>query len=221
MLERRTSFRAVTLSGCLMAALSWASSVSAETPLRLEFVTHAAFFSAETKQPKVVDPHVFVKDAAAVAATGPQGIKHAAGIRPALVNEDPMTAMVFTAEDKPLGFSLGTWLGATGQVIITERDGSPKTEATFTGLLPNGQYSVFENHFDQKPVGFTPADGTGQTNSFVAQPDGSAKFTMSLPHVPTHENAVLLVYHSDRQTHGTERGQIGVDAHHQLIARPE
>ena len=32
-------------------------------------------------------------------------------------------------------------------------------------------------------------------------------------------NAVLLVYHSDRKTHGPSRGRIGINAHHQLIAR--
>jgi hypothetical protein len=35
----------------------------------------------------------------------------------------------------------------------------------------------------------------------------------------TGANAVLLVYHSDGRTHGTSRGQLGVTAHHQLIAK--
>ena len=129
--------------------------------------------------------------------------------------------MVYTAEDKPLGFNLGTWLGASGTVTMTEVDGKPRLDATFQGLKPNGHYSLFENHFDQTPVGFTPTDGTGATNSFVAQPDGTAKVSMTLPHIPTHANAVLLVYHSDDQAHGLERGRIGIDAHHQLIARPD
>src|SRR6266851_1032720 len=86
---------------------------------------------------------------------------------------------------------------------------------------PNAHYSLFENHFDQTPVSFTPMDGVGKTNSFVAQPDGRAKVSMTLPDFPTHANAVLLVYDSDGQTHGLERGRIGIDAHHQLIARPE
>jgi hypothetical protein len=42
-----------------------------------------------------------------------------------------------------------------------------------------------------------------------------------MPSVPTHANAVLLIYNSGGQPHGVERGHIGVDAHHQLIARPE
>ena len=49
----------------------------AASALKMDFVTHAAFFSAEFKQPKALDPQVFIHDAAAQAATGPQGIKHA------------------------------------------------------------------------------------------------------------------------------------------------
>jgi hypothetical protein len=193
----------------------------ASEALKLNFVTHAAFFSQETKQPQAIDPQVFVHDPAAAEAVGPQGIKHVAGLRPARIDQDPKTTPVFTALDKPLGFDLGAWLGASGSVVVADDGGKVTLTANFAGLRPNGEYSLFENHFDQKPVGFTPMDGTGQTNSFVAGPDGSAKVAMTLAHVPTHANAVLLVFHSDGQTHGAERGQIGVEAHHQLIARPE
>jgi len=193
----------------------------AASPLKMDFVTHAAFFSGESKQAKVLDPQVFIHDAAAQAATGPQGIKHAAGLRPPLIDQDTKSAMLYSAEDKPLGLDLQTWLSASGNVTITEQGGKSLLEANFKGLRPNAHYSLFENHFDQTPVSFTPMDGAGKTNSFVAQPDGSAKVSMTLPDFPTHANAVLLVYHSDGQTHGPERGHIGIDAHHQLIARPE
>ncbi len=189
--------------------------------LTLKFVTHAAFFSAETKQPKVIDPQAFVVDASAAEAVGPQGIKHAAGFRPASVDQDPKSTAAFTADGRPLGFELAAWLGAAGSVTISDKDGAPTLSATFTGLKPGGVYSLFENHFDQKPVGFTPIDGEGKANNFTAGPDGTAAVTIRLTHVPTHANAVLLVYHSDSQSHGSERGPIGIDAHHQLIARPE
>ena len=45
--------------------------------------------------------------------------------------------------------------------------------------------------------------------------------TVTAPQLLTHANAVLLVYHSDKTFHGDQRGEIGVTAHHQLIARPE
>jgi hypothetical protein len=51
-------------------------------------------------------------------------------------------------------------------------------------------------------------DGVGKANSFVAQPDGSAKVSMTLPDFPIHANAVLLIYHSDGQTHGLERAAL-------------
>ena len=56
---------------CMCASGSFAAST-----LKMTFVTHAVFFSTESKQPQPLDPHVFVHDPAAQAATGPQGIKH-------------------------------------------------------------------------------------------------------------------------------------------------
>jgi hypothetical protein len=216
-LTSRRTILGWSLAGVLAGAATLARAAS---PLKMDFVTHAVFFSGEMKLPKTLDPHVFVRDPAATEGVGPQGINHVAGVRAPFIDQDAPTSVLFTAENKPLGFDLRTWLGAKGVVTISEQAGKIQLEASFTGLKPGGTYSLFENHFDQKPVGFTPTDGTGQSNSFVAQPDGSAKVGLVLPHVPTHANAVLLVYHSDNQAHGLERGHIGVDAHHQLIARP-
>jgi hypothetical protein len=80
----------------------------AASPLKMDFVTHAAFFSAETKQPKTLDPQVFIHDPSAQAATGPQGIKHVAGVRTPLIGQDAKSSMLYNAEDKPLGFDLQT-----------------------------------------------------------------------------------------------------------------
>jgi len=41
---------------------------------RLTFTIHAAFCCREPKQPKPVDPHVFVQDPASPAASGPQQV---------------------------------------------------------------------------------------------------------------------------------------------------
>lgn len=95
----------------------------AASPLKLEFVTHAAFFSAETKQPKTLDPQIFVEDPSAPEATGPQGIKHVAGVRPPFIEQDARTSKLFNAEHKPLDFDLQSWLSATGTVTIAEKDG--------------------------------------------------------------------------------------------------
>jgi len=189
---------------------------------RLTFTIHAAFFSSETKQPKPVDPHVFVQDPASPAASGPQNIQHIAGVRPALLEQDAKTMPLFNAKGESLGFDFGQWLGANGSVTITpSANGKAKISAQFRKLRPGGSYSLFENHFNQQPVGFTPLDGDGKANNFVADKKGAARVTLTAPQMLTHANAVLLVYHSDKTFHGDQRGEIGVTAHHQLIARPE
>lgn len=212
----RATRRSIVVAVPVAALAAPVSANSAE----LAFETHAAFFSQETGQPKALDPQVFVRDGANPAAVGPQNIKHAAGVRPAFVDQDPKNAPVFNAEAQPLNFDLGQWLSAKGAVSIRPAPGGKaQISATFHALQPGGHYSLFENHFDQKPIGFTPLDGTGTANNFVASATGTAQINVLAPSVPTHANAVLLVYHSDGQNHGGERGEIGITAHHQLIAR--
>jgi len=216
-LNRRT----VIIGAALAAAAAlgpWQPVWAQGTPIHLPFITHAAFFSKETQQSVALDPQVFVKDGNAKAETGPQDIRHIDGFRPAHLSDPPATP-VFSALGQSLGFSLGQWLGASGAVTITPRGAGATVRVRLTGLVPNGVYSLFENHFDQQPVGFTPLDGSGKRNSFSAKPDGTGAITVHAPQMFTSANAVLLVYHSDRLTHGTSRGEIGVNAHHQLIAK--
>lgn len=214
--------RRFVLSAALAAAYVLVSAQAglAENSLALTFSTHAAFFSHEMNLKAPIDPQVFVKDATSKAAKGPQNIKHVADIRPARITSDPKSAPLYDANGHPLGLTLGAWLDATGSVTIVRTAGGAELSATFIGLVPGGYYSLFENHFDQKPIGFTPIDGEGKTNNFIAGEDGTAAVRFAIPTVPTHANAVLLVYHSDGQYHGRSRGRIGLDAHHQLIARP-
>ncbi|WP_026350209.1 hypothetical protein [Bordetella sp. FB-8] len=204
----------IGLGGYILAAPAYAHNVV------LPFVTHAEFFSTETHQSPPIDPQVFVAQPSATAGVGPQGIAHAAGVRNARIG-DAGSLHIVNAQDKPLGLSLAAWLGATGKVtLMPMKDGHEKVKVLLSHLKPGGTYSLFENHFDQKPIGFTPLDGTGKTNSFVASRQGKATVTVIAPEPLTHDNAVLLVYHSDGKAHGMSRGNIGVDAHHQLIARP-
>jgi hypothetical protein len=206
------------LSGAafLLSGVAHAQSSSAIT---LSFETHAAYFSKEVSQPVVLDPQVFVLDKSAQAERHWQGIEHVAGVRNAHA-DDPAASELYTANGAPLGMTLEQWLHAGGSVtLIPLADGRENVAIVLHGLKPGGRFSLFENHFDQKPTGFTPVDGTGSGNSFVADPEGSARVTITAPAQMTHANAVLVVYHSDNVTHGSERGEIGVSAHHQLIAR--
>lgn len=188
--------------------------------VRYGFVLHAPFFSNEARIPNLLDPHVFVADPVGVEGVGPQGIMHAAGFRPALMVDDP-AQMLFSAKGKPLGVTLRQWFSASGSYVGTrQNDGTEKIVATFAGLIPDGRYSLFENHFAPAGVTFTPLDDKGIGNNVVARADGTATLTLTAPAMLTHANAVLLVYHSDGRDHGVERGAIGDTAHHQLISRP-
>lgn len=183
------------------------------------FVLHGAFFSLEFKQPTLIDPQVFVKDPIAQAGIGPQNIAHIAGIRPARLSDNGDLPL-YNTEGKALNFSLGDWLAPRGSVeIFTEPGGKARVRVRFTNLISNAKYSLFENHFTPGGITFTPLDGTGTTNTFVADKNGTAEASVIAPHMLTHENAVLLVYHSDGIDHGMQRGAIGVNAHHQMVAR--
>jgi hypothetical protein len=161
---------AVALSGTSFAA----------SQRTVDVITHAAFFSEEMKQSEVVDPHVFVQDTVAPETVGPLGIKHVAGLRPALIERDAKTLPLYTANGKALGMHLGTWLGATLAITITDVGGDARLDAVFSGLKPQGHYSLFERHSDQNPVTFTPMDGGGNGNSFATRADGTAKLSIKL-----------------------------------------
>lgn len=204
----------IGISGMLLAATAHAE------PQVIPFKTHAAFFSTEMHLKEAIDPQVFVKDAAGKAGMGPQQITHQAGLRNPRVADSPVLP-IFNANGMALQMSLGAWLGPQGEVILTQReDGKEKVTVILSKLMPGGHYSLFQNHFDQKPVGFTPLDGRGTDNNFVADAGGKAVVTVVAPAALTHDNAVLVVYHSDGKTYGNVRGNIGINAHHQIIARP-
>lgn len=184
------------------------------------FVMHAAFFSLETHQSQLVDPNVFVAASGAAAGMGPQDIIHVAGVRPALPTDDAASD-ARAADGRPLGFTLGTWFGARGTIVIDmSLPNSPRIRATFNGLQPGGMYSLFEPHFAASGIAVTPLDGFGTNNSFRADTQGRADITVTLRGALTHANAVVLVYHSDGVSHGSDRGRPGFDAHDQLIYRP-
>jgi len=160
------------------------------------FLTHAAFFSLESKQMNLVDPQVFVTDPAAVAATGPQGIPRAAGVRPAFGVDDPHKPAL-QAEGRSLNFSLGQWFGARGTVTLAPAPapagGTTNATFRFDGLVRGGRYSLFENHFSDPGVTFTPLDGSGTTNSFTSGSDGAATIQVTIPGAVTHAEGLLLV----------------------------
>ena len=206
------------LAASLVVILLTLQDLAASQP---RVITHAQFFSTETEQSQVVDPHVFVQDPTAPEAVGLLGIRHAAGLRPALVERDAATLALYAADGRALGMNLGEWLRGTFSMKMTGSPGERRLDVTFSGLKPQGYYSLFERHSDQRHVIFTPIDGTGKANSFAAKADGTAKLSIALARPLPATSAVVLIYHSDEQAHGLERGRIGFDAHHLVMTRPQ
>ena len=217
-ISRRRLLGGATLASAAAAFAALGPAEASAGAVRLHFKLHAWFFSNETHQVPPIDPQVFVVDPAAAAGVGPQGIRHVGGFRPAPMF-GPHDIGVYNALGKPLGFTLAAWFAGFGLVRVTPAGPGSLVACRFRHLRANGVYSLFENHFDQRPVGFTPLDGAGRANNFVADANGSARVVVHTPAPLTYANAVLLVYHSDSKTHGMSRGEIGVTAHHQLIAR--
>lgn len=191
--------------------------------LTLTFVSSGSYFSTVTHQGTPLDPQVFVKDASPPQnpkpGDGPQNIVHEAGMRPALLGDDAATPL-YNADGTPLGFSAREWFGAQGVAQISAADaGSDVVTASFYGLIPNADYSLFEAPAESKSVDLKPLDGNGATNSFVSGADGRASITVTVPHLLTHADAIVLVYHSDNQNHGASPGNPGYTAHAQLAAR--
>lgn len=125
------------------------------------------------------------------------------------------------AMGKSSDLTLGARLSAKGYVIFTNLvSGRQKVTVMFSGLKPKGQYGLFKNYFDESPIGFRPLDGRGTDNNFVADSQGNAALSTYAPKPLTSDNAFLPIYHSDAQNHGQRRGNIGVDALHQIITKP-
>ncbi len=186
---------------------------------RYAFVLHGAFFSLESRADTLLDPQVFVQDPRVSAGVGPQAIPHAANFRPALFIDDPASSIA-NANGDPLGHNLANWLQARGTASLVAVGSTERITLSFLDLISGGHYSLFELHFNPPaPITFTPLDGRGTTNNFVAESTGRATVTVVAPQVLTHAYAIVLVYHSDAQYHGTSRGIPGVTAHHQLILR--
>src|SRR5262249_2170355 len=125
----------------------------------------------------------------------------------------------YAADGKALGMTLGEWLHATMTIAGAPED--TQLDASFSGLKPQGHYSLFERHGDQTPAAFTPLDGAGKSNSFVAKADGTATLSVKLTKPLPSTSTVMLVYHSDNQDHGLERGRLGFDAHNLVMTRPQ
>jgi hypothetical protein len=184
----------------------------------LTYQLHMDFFSHESHLASVIDPQVFVSAPGTPAGTGPQKIPHSAGVAPA-TKADPPDTPLLAADGTPLQITLGQWESAAGSVALTCNGGQQTAASQLRGLLPSGVYSVFVVHLNlQGPGRFTPfGDAAGTTNNFTAAADGTATPTTTMNGCLTNQEAVLVIWHSDHQTHGASGGTLGVDWHNSLI----
>lgn len=215
----------VLLAGC---GSSGSSSPAAGSPApaapprgaagSVTYQLHMDFFSRESKLSPVIDPQVFVASPGTLAGSGPQMIRHVAGIRPAAKASAPSTGLL-GADGAPLKITLGEWEKAAGRVTVSCRDGAERAASRLTGLVPSGSYSTFVVHLDvQGPGRFTPwGDPQGTTNNFTAGADGSAAPSDTVPGCLDRHAAAVIIWHSDGRPHGPMPGVLGVTWHNSLI----
>jgi len=124
-----------------------------------------------------------------------------------------------------LGMTLGQWLRASGTGTYTYKNGVGTIDLEFTGLVPNGVYTMWHAFIALPPT--SPFSGTldlplgardGTTSVFVADANGNASFEhtfrpgLQLSDVWT-TSMLAINYHSDGQTYGAYPGEFGLNAH--------
>jgi hypothetical protein len=129
------------------------------------------------------------------------------------------------AKGESMGMTLGEWLKTSGRGTYTYRDGEGSLDLRFTGLVPNGIYTMW-NVFGpvSPPKPFTglldlPLGASdGSENMFRADEQGNAVFTHTfkpgLQFSDVWTNALLAIcYHRDGKTYGGSPGLFGLHSH--------
>jgi len=181
------------------------------------FMTHAAFYSVETRQPSSLDPQVFVRDASAPDETGARAIHHVAGVRPARLADDDRTTPLYNAAGKALGFNLGKWLAASGTVDVSPGVGGDRVHLGFVALIESAPYALYRRHFAPGGATLTPLDGSGTSNAFSASALGTGQLDVDVPVHLDRDDTIVLVYNSDGVSRAADHGPAGVTAHDQLV----
>ncbi|MEN8145596.1 MAG: hypothetical protein ABFS14_11660 [Gemmatimonadota bacterium] len=125
---------------------------------------------------------------------------------------------------RSLGMTLGEWLKHQGTGTYTCTDGAGSLDVSFTGLVPNGVYTMWHAfvvmpHNPKTGILELPlGERDGSDAAFTADADGNASFVRNfkpcLQMSDTWTTAMLaLNYHSDGETYGAYAGQFGIYAH--------
>ena len=123
------------------------------------------------------------------------------------------------------GMTLGEWLAHNGVGRYTCTDGEGTLETDFSGLVPNGLYTMWHSFvalpatkpfsgFLDLPLGARD----GSTSVFVADDEGNASFNhtfkpcLQMSDVWT-TSLLAINYHSDGKTYAALPGEFGFNAH--------
>ena len=150
--------------------------------------------------------------ATATPMASPMATAVASPIAPRLLAPHNVAFVANTTDGVPPGITHDAWVGARGTWSSSTEDGMLQTHATFTGLVPNGRYSLFSRHMANKSLVIEPIDHSGMTNSFIASATGAATITVTVSQPTVTGDEILLVYHTDAVDHPKTIGRLGVDA---------
>ncbi len=124
-----------------------------------------------------------------------------------------------------LPLTLGEWFGAAGNGTYSCVDGTAELDVSFTGLVPNGVYTMWHwFEADPPPEPFKPGydipvgSRDGAESIFIADGAGNAQFkrTMKPCLQLTGEHlmsGLAAAWHSDGNTYGVHVGDLGKNAH--------
>jgi hypothetical protein len=126
---------------------------------------------------------------------------------------------------RPLGVSLGEWLGHRGRGVYRCENGTGSLAISFSGLVPNGVYTIWHAFMALPPT--TPFSGTvdlplgardGSESVFLANAVGRAefdhRFKPCLQMSAAWISSMLVVnYHSDANAYLAHPGEFGLNAH--------
>lgn len=211
----------VAASG-LLAVPAWAGEET--KTIELAFVTHIeagmteqdVFIEREPGSGKVYRVTAGDHDLSAPLFASAKAIAH---------NPFDPTAVGPYPKGDALGVTLGQWLKTAGRGTYSYRDGEGRLDLRFSGLVPNGLYTmwiVFSPVSPPKPFTGTLdlplGAGDGSESSFRADADGAATFTHTfkpgLQFSDVWTNTMLGVcYHRDGKTHGGSAGPFGLHSH--------
>ncbi|MEM7489861.1 MAG: hypothetical protein AAF390_12150 [Pseudomonadota bacterium] len=129
------------------------------------------------------------------------------------------------ARGKALGITLGEWFAARGEGEYTCVDGTGHVDIRFTGLVPDGLYTMWHDFAIWPPtepfIGFydTPFGARdGSENAFTADAEGNAHFVRTItPCLQLSGEQLIselaIAWHSDGKTYGYTPGEFSTDTH--------